>query len=307
MEYVWNRYKLNIFDFELLPLLFFKMSFFKNINYWRIIEPIMLGTIANIVINYIFDPNNPDFIIKEFIVAIVFATMVTEVSRKIDIVLEKQFSWTHSFKKRFIYHLTYLTVFLVVLLDVLGNIYMWIIGEGFHTLKELLIINISVFILALLLTILKWSIHFYQNWRKAENYLNDSTSQLNALKHEIDKSAQHIELLKGNDVYKINTDDVKYAKIEYDTVWVYFETDSKAIFQGTLNGLIELLPSYLFFRVTRNVILHKDVIIAIASSTYGKIDLKLKEDIFGKTTLTVSRPKASSFRKWYYSTSPINL
>ncbi len=70
-------------------------------NYWRIIEPIILGSAANIVVNYIFDPKNPDFVLNEFFVAFLFAFIVTEVNRKISMTLEDRFSWTHHFSKRF--------------------------------------------------------------------------------------------------------------------------------------------------------------------------------------------------------------
>lgn len=280
-----------------------RLFFIKNINYWRVIEPIILGSTANILINYIFSPNNPDLILEEFIVAFIFAIIVTEINYKIDIFLDKSFSWTHNFGKRFGYHLVYLSVFLLFLLNVIGNLYLWILGDGFHTFKEILVINLCVFIIALFLTILKWAIHFYQNWRKAEYFLNDSTQKLHNLKSEINKSTQIIELQRGSSFYKINIDDIKYAKIEHGVVWVYFDDINKAVFQSTLNNLMQLLPEYLFFQVTRNIIIHRESILSISSSTYGKIDVKLKGEAFEKTIITVSRPKASSFRKWYNSNS----
>ncbi len=275
----------------------------KNIDYWRVLEPIILGTIANITINYIFDPKNPDFVLDEFLFAFVFATIVTEINHKINTRLDKKYSWTHNLGKRFSLHLAYLTITLLFLLNVIGNLYLWIIGDGFHTLREILIINLSVFVIALFLTFLKWSIHFYQNWRSTEHHLNDYTQKFDDLKSEIIKSEQMIELQKGNSLYKINASDIIYAKIEHGIVWVYFDKTNKGVFHGTLNNLKQLLPDYLFYQVNRNIVIHKDGILAISSSTYGKIDVELKEEVLGNSLVTVSRPKASSFRKWYNSNS----
>ncbi len=133
--------------------------------------------------------------------------------------------------------------------------------------------------------------------------LTDSNRKFNDLKSGIDKLEHQIELLKGNNIFRINISDIQFAKIEFGTVWVYFEKNYKAVYSGTLNDLNSLLPSFLFFRTTRNSILRRDIILSISPSTYGKIDLKLKETIVGEDNITVSRPKASQFRKWYYSNS----
>ncbi len=274
---------------------------FKKINYGRVLEPLVLGAIANTIINYIFDPENPDFVLSEFLIAFVFAAIVTEVNRKINSTLEKKYSWTHNFGKRFSSHLIYLTIALILILNVVGNLYLWIVGDGFHTFRELLIINLCVFILALLLTFLKWSTHFYYNWRKTEHHLKASTQQFNTLKSEVSKAEQQIELLKGNDLYKVHANDVQYARIEHEIVWVYFEEGNKGVYQDTLYNLNNMLPDFLFFQTTRNTIVRKDMIQSIASSTYGKIDVKLKGKSFEDYIITVSRPKAAQFRKWYHS------
>ena len=278
---------------------------FKKISLGRIIEPLLLGSIANITINYIFNPNNPDFIVKEFVVAFLFAIVITEINRELNIRMEKKYSWTNSFGKRFMYHLAYLTIFLLLVLNILGNAYMWMVGDSFHDLSEMLIINVSVLILAVLLTTQKWAIHFYQSWRNTENHLRNSNQKLDVLQLEIEKSSVQIELTKGSNLYKVNVEDIQYAKIEHGIVWVRSNLEKEAIFNGTLGSLYELLPEYSFFQITRNIIVHRDSILVIASSDYGKIEIKLKEELSDENPITVSRLKASLFRKWYHSSSPI--
>lgn len=283
-----------------------RLDLFKKFNYWRVIEPIILGSLVNILVNYIFNPSNPDFIWDEFFNAWIFALIVTETNRKIDKALEKKYKWTNDFNKRFYLHLIYLSLSLLFFINVIGNIYLWIKGEGLHTLKEITIINLSVFVIALLLTLLKWTSHFYRNWRKTEVALQYSTEKINTLKSAIIQKPQFIELRKANELFKINTDEIQFAKSEFGVIWVYYQMYQKAIFHGTLGKLEAQLPKSKFFRVNRNIIINKTMIISLSSSTYGKVLLKVKDYISKNDEITVSRPKASSFRKWYNSNSTTN-
>lgn len=278
------------------------MTYSNKINYWRILEPILLGSIANIVINFIFDPADPDFIFKEFFVAIAFALILTEVNRLIDNKLDKIMNWATNLGKRFLNQLIYLTTSLLVLINIIGNAYIWLIGDDFYSISELIIINLCVFGVALLLTFFKWSMHFYKNWVRAERNLENTHEHLTKLKSEFDKTHTQIELQKINGTLHISAEDIHLVKAELGIVWVYYET-GKAVFQHSLGSLMELLPKHLFFNATRNTIVRKDKVLSIAPSTYGKINLIVKNTLEDTTQITISRLKAASFRKWYNSSS----
>nr|WP_299173348.1 LytTR family DNA-binding domain-containing protein [uncultured Allomuricauda sp.] len=278
------------------------MTYHKKINYWRILEPVLLGSIANIVINFIFDPADPDFIFEEFFVAIIFGVVLTEINRLIDKKLDKKISWTNNLGKRFLHQLVYLTTTLLVLINIVGNIYIWVIGDGFYSTGEYVIINLCVFAVALLLTFFKWSMHFYKSWIHAERNLETTHEHLNELKSEFDKKNTRIELLKGNSMLQINASDINFVKAELGVVWVYYDRE-KAVFLNTLTNLMGQLPKHLFFLATRNAIIHRDTIMSISPSTYGKIDLTVKNSLEENNSITISRLKAASFRKWYNSSS----
>ncbi len=274
----------------------------KKISYWRFLEPILLGSIANIVINFIFDPTNPDFILKEFFVAIVFSAILTEINRLIDIKLDKKISWTQNLGKRFIYQLLYLTLTLLVLLNIIGNIYILVIGDDFYSIWEYVVINLCVFGVALLFTFLKWSMHFYKNWIQAERNLENTHEHLNELKSEFNKTNTQIELQKGNSLLRVKAENVELVQAELGIIWVYFDVE-KAVFPNTLANLVALLPKHLFFHATRNTIVRRDSIVSTSPSTYGKINLIVQSTLEGNTSITISRLKAASFRKWYNSSS----
>lgn len=272
-------------------------------NIKRIAEPVILGSVTNIVVNYIFDPIAPDFDWIEFLIACILAAPVTELNRYINRILEKKFSWENHPWKRFFNHLSYLTLSLILSINILGNAYLWITGKGFFTGKELFIVNLTTLIIALLLTIVNWTADFYRRWRKAEFQLRNATHELKNLKSKIEWSSQSIELQKGNTKYQVKIKDLRMAKSELGVIRVHAVNGENGIFLGTLVQLAAQLPDHLFFRVARNIIIHREMILAITPSTFGKVQLKTKEFTKAGDKITVSRPRASVFRKWYYSTS----
>ena len=272
-------------------------------NVKRIAEPIILGSISNIVVNYIFDPVAPDFDWIEFLIASILAVPVTELNRYINRALEKKFSWEQHPWRRFFHHSGYLTLSLILSINILGNSYMWITGKGFFTGKELFIINLTTLVIALLLTVVNWTADFYMRWRKAEFQLRDASDELDRLKSKIEWSSQPIELQKGNTKYQVKVKDLRLAKSALGIIRVYMENGEYGTFPGTLNQLASQLPEHLFFRAARNIIIHREIILAISPSTFGTVQLKTKEITKDVNKITVSRPKAAVFRKWYYSTS----
>ncbi len=274
-----------------------------KIDFWRFLEPLFLGCIANILINFIFKPNNPDFILQEFVTAIAFSILVTEINRFIDGKLEHRIPWTRQLGKRFVYQLSFLTLTLLVILNGVGNLYIWLIGDDFYSIKELVIINLSVFLVALLLTLIKWAVHFYKNWKNAEHELDSSKETLNKIKVELDKSDTYVELQRGNENLRVSIADVIHAETQNGVVWVYYQV-TRAVYPGTLDSLTSHLPKHQFFLASRNAVVNKDSIVSISPSTYGKIDIGLMSPL-EEHQITVSRLKAAQFRKWYHSSSDL--
>ena len=243
-----------------------------------------------------------EFYFDEFIIACALSFPITELNRYIDHRIEKKLSWTEHPRKRFATHLLLISFWLVVLLNTLGNAYMWITQKGFFSWKELIIINVVTLCLAILLTIIKWAIHFYSRWIQSETKALESERIANELKQKLTQTARIIEVQKGTAKSKVEAQAIRIAKIQLGTVRVYTKTGDGGIFPGTLSELNAQLPSHLFFQVTRDSILHREAIKSVASSTFGKIQLVVEEG-YHNSNVTVSRPKAAMFRKWYNSTS----
>jgi LytTr DNA-binding domain len=270
----------------------------------RILEPIVLGSVANLIINFIFNPYSYEFRLDELAVACILSIPITELNRYIDKKLERRFNWITHPRKRFVIHLVLISSGMLICLNVLGNAYVWITQQGFFSWKEAGLINLVTLCLAILLTMVNWSFHFYSGWKNAEATMAGAFRTVNNLERRIVQQDQFIELQKGSSKIKVESKTVRIATIELGVVRVYADKDQYGVFAGTLTQLYSQLPDYWYFQVTRDTILHRDVIKTISSSTFGKIDLTIYEnDDSSPSIYTVSRPKAAAFRRWYNSNS----
>jgi hypothetical protein len=258
--------------------------------------------LANVLITYIFNPHSVIFFIEEFVVACVLSIPITELNRIIDRKLEAKISWTEFPKSRFTTHLVLISLSLIVSLNTIGTAYMWITQKGFFSVQELIIINAVTLLLAILLTMVKWSSYFYLHWIKAEARVTVSQQIANTLKQQLLSTNSFIEVQKGATKSRFEISDIRIIKIEFGTVRVHSIMGEKAVFSGTLSELNDVLPNHLFFQVTRDSIIHRDAIKSTTSSSYGKIQLTVS-DGDDQFIFTVSRLKAATFRKWYYSSS----
>lgn len=278
-----------------------KINFILKIR--RIFEPILLGSISNIIVNYIFDPYSSSFPFDEFITASILCIPITELNRYIDKRLESKTNWIKQPLKRFASHLALITLSLLIIINVFGNAYLLVTKIGLFSFKETIIINLVTLVMALFLTFFNWAVYFYFRWIGAENIASENARFADELKPFIVKPVPMILIQKGTRKVRIEPQNICYAKIDLGIVRIYCFDGLSGIFQYSLAQLQTMLPEFLFFRITRDVIIHRDAIKSISSSTFGKIQVVTIDRNNINSTYNVSRPKAASFRKWYYCKS----
>ena len=181
---------------------------------WRILQPVLLGTVANVLVNIIFDPTQPDFLWSEFLAAVLLAVPITELNRLIDLRLEKRYHWITSFARRFVYHLALLLLSTLLVLNVVGNLYIFIRGEGFYAWHELITINVVAFMVSLVLTLFTWMAFYYKRWKLTERSLHRSKDQLDEIRSRMEQASQPITLYKGKKQFKIRAEEVRQANWE---------------------------------------------------------------------------------------------
>jgi hypothetical protein len=271
----------------------------------RVIEPIALGAAANVLATYMLKPVNPQFDWVDFVVACTLMIPVTEFNRYLDRSLEQRYTWAQQPFKRVLLHFIYLALTLILLLNALGNLYLAISGQSFFTWRELLLINGATFVVAILLVFLNWMLHFYNQWRSTSLALQDSSQKIRSLQQDMARGNQVVEFQKGQQKLQVEPGTIRLVTIEGGVVRAWLENGQSTLYPGTLRELAALLPEYLFFSATRDVIIHREVIQSMSSSSYGKIEVVIKNST-GTEHITISRLKAAAFRKWYYSSSTTN-
>ncbi|MBL0745632.1 LytR/AlgR family response regulator transcription factor [Chryseolinea lacunae] len=269
----------------------------------RILEPVLLGSVANVIVNYLFNPHAYAFVAGEFVVACLLSVPITELNRYINGRLDEKMGWLENPRKRLLTHFALLALGLLLVLNVFGNGYMWIMHHGFFSWMQLLIINIVTLAVALFLTLLKWSVHFYAHWVRAERNIQVLSKTADELRQKVEQPLQHIEVQKGTARIRMEIQEILMAKIESGTVRLYSTSGDRSVYAGTLSQLASRLPDFLFFQVSRDAIVRREAIRSVAVSSFGKILLTTKEPNGQAATLTVSRPKAAAFRKWFNSNS----
>ncbi|MFM7857278.1 MAG: LytTR family transcriptional regulator DNA-binding domain-containing protein [Flammeovirgaceae bacterium] len=243
------------------------------------------------------------FLWIELLEAWLLSIPITEMNRVIERQLEKRVHWKENPSKRFLSHFLLLSICLIIILNIIGNAYLWVTKKGFFSGKQMAVINAVTFVLAIFLTFITWAISFYKNWLIADRNAQQATKLAYELQQKIVQAEQFIEAQKGNARIRIQAQIIRLAKIESGIVRIYTAEGDNGIFNGSLAQLSNLLPNYLFFQVSRDALLHKDVIQKVTSSSFGKIELTITTGYGGDSSFTVSRPKAAAFRKWYHSNS----
>lgn len=267
----------------------------------RLAEPLVLGTLANVLVNALFNPGAMQWSIDEFVVAWLLSFPITELNRYIDRRLEASIPWSSSPGRRFLGHFLVLAISLVVLLNVLGNAYLWLSGEGFFSMDEYLIVNLVTLTLAFLLATVRWAVQFYKRWLSAESRAEEAGRQADELRQGIARLAEDLALQRGTSTVNVPIRTVRLARIDSGVVRVYTEDDQWFVYAGTLGSLMSRLPAHGFFQVSRDVILHREAIRGMASGSFGKVELTIEPG--APDPVVVSRPKAAAFRRWYHSNS----
>lgn len=266
----------------------------------RLVEPLVLGTLSNVLVNALFNPEEMQWNLDEFIVAWLLAVPITELNRYIDLRLEHVIPWPVNPGRRFVRHFLILSGSLVVLLNVLGNLYLWVSGMGFFSADEYVIVNLVTLALALLLATVRWATQFYNRWLTAEAKANEASRHAEELKQGMIRMNEDLALQRGTATLQFPIRRVTMARIESGVVRVYTEDSEWLVFEGTLGALVSLLPAPIFFQVNRETILRREAIREMASGSFGKVELTV---VAGANPVVVSRPKAAAFRRWFNSNS----
>lgn len=272
---------------------------------WRTLSPILLGSGVNCIVNFIFDPKHPDFILSEFVIAIILAAIVLETNHLIQKHLSSRYSWITNFRARFFHHFLYLTIALLFILNGLGHLYHWIIYRDLFSSNELIIINLATFFCSFIIISINWGSEFLQKWKQSEHEKQLLNKQLKETNTQRDQKYTSIKVQQGKQQVLLPIKQIRLAWFNSGLCFIYTVQHQRYLFNGSLNQLEEVFSNQVFFRITRNSLIHIHQIERMQSGSHGKIELHISEIPTAPNSFTISRLKAAKFRAWYKSSSSI--
>ncbi|MCU0446854.1 MAG: LytTR family transcriptional regulator DNA-binding domain-containing protein [Microscillaceae bacterium] len=131
---------------------------------------------------------------------------------------------------------------------------------------------------------------------QAEIWQSNLLPKTEVEKPEISSQEQHLLVQQGNALVPLALQEVAYIFKINDFTLIRTKEKKDFGIDATLEKLEEILPKNDFFRLNRQLIVHKKSIRQIKPDTYGKLNVELSpvyEDEAG-----VSRTKAQEFRQW---------
>lgn len=102
----------------------------------------------------------------------------------------------------------------------------------------------------------------------------------------------------GNKEFYVAFSNISYCTVTDHLTAVHTNHEETFIIEKSLDQLTALLPAQDFFRVNRQFIIHKSLVKSLEKQENGKVKLCLKEAAKLPPSVSVSRIKAPSLKKW---------
>ncbi|MEQ9424467.1 MAG: LytTR family DNA-binding domain-containing protein [Cyclobacteriaceae bacterium] len=242
--------------------------------FWRFGSILFLGIGLNYTVNWFFNFRSPidTFLISEYLAAIVTAGIVLETIRYVNRRLKfKEFGLIQIIKT-----LAIDVILVMLILDVVGTVYMLNVYGDTYSLEEYFVINLLTISFTTLIVLVEQLMS-----SKAQNEVKDKPIEVSYL----------------NSTKWIKPDTIAFIYVENGLTFLV-DGEKRYTSNRSLGELILKLPEKDFFRANRQLIVSRSIIDETKSSSYGKIELNLKQNQFLSDQLTISRKQASAFRKW---------
>ncbi|AXT52144.1 hypothetical protein D1818_15335 [Aquimarina sp. BL5] len=203
--------------------------------------------------------------------------------------LDQKIPYHKSLTRRIIFQIiTTLLIALVIIIS-LTELLSWLArGKSapihFYT-QDIFIIGIWIFVINGIYI----GAYFYDQWKNTEiKYKQDHRSR-----------SEGIMVNHGNKKLKLIFDQIAGFHIDGDYTAVFTNNSKKYYLDQSLNTLENQLPKINFFRLNRQFIINKDMVKGFKRIENGKILVLISPEYNFPSEITVSRTKASNFKKWF--------
>lgn len=112
-------------------------------------------------------------------------------------------------------------------------------------------------------------------------------------------SSDHVYIKTGNEELQLPYREIAYFYTEQKVVFAMTRTGRRLITQYTLAELEALLNPAVFFKISRQIIAHRQAIRSVRKDANYKLLVQLQLEGQAVKEETISRYKASEFREWF--------
>ena len=164
---------------------------------------------------------------------------------------------------------------------------------SFYSLSVGLILSLAM---ALVINGVYLSLELYAYWQEG---LHKPALQPGVSVSEKPKHSSVLLLQAGKEQVQVPLNQLAYFYSENKIVFAVFTSGRRMATNYTLNEVESLLPPRDFFKVSRQVIAHRQAIHSVKKDTNFKLLLTLQAQGHLARTETVSRYKAAEFKEWF--------
>lgn len=118
-------------------------------------------------------------------------------------------------------------------------------------------------------------------------------------KTQIQREFMGIQVKSGNQELLISGFDIAALKIEEEYVLLFTILGKKYFLDESLDYWEKNLPESEFFRLNRQTIIHRQILIGFKKFDHGKLEAQIDSKYNFNLELGISRAKAPSFRSWF--------
>lgn len=156
-------------------------------------------------------------------------------------------------------------------------------GWNFYN-RDILIIGIWFIVINGVYIVL----HFYRKWQDAEREKDKNKG-----------ATGNIPVKIGNQNILIKFEEIVLICIDSDYVQIIQKNNKKYYCDHSLDKLEKALPQNIFFRLNRQIIVHRQTVSGFKRIKNGKLLVLLNSTFDFAGELIVSRTKAPAFKKWF--------
>ncbi|WP_299273539.1 LytTR family DNA-binding domain-containing protein [uncultured Psychroserpens sp.] len=278
-----------------------KVVFFKNIDRFELIRWSIILFLA-LLISHFFAYEKLPFIFKDYTfpwrtfgLALIFGTTICHANTTINKYLKKKHPLNKNLKNRIIRQFLFIWIVTIIIFTIL-----YIGINGLILKKDLTFISYSFFLfISLFISTFEGLILILLEMYK-QSMLSEYKNEDNVEK-VVNNDKKYITVKTADSISNIEVNNIAYVNSKNGIVILKDFQEKKFISQYTsLNEIIDLFDSNIFYRVNRQFLLNRHCIKKLEDATNKKLDVHLKEGFLkSNPVLSCSRYKSKELRDWF--------